>query len=152
MEREIFDRVNAERAARGLAPVSWNEELAAVAAQWSRHMAATGRFEHQDTRALLGREDLAGFVAIGENIFRSTGPVPAGAVHAGWMRSPGHRANVLNPGWDRVGIGVFCADDGSVWATQEFGRTSDADRPPVSEQTPPAEPLTRPEPTGPRCR
>jgi uncharacterized protein YkwD len=150
--RHIFDRVNAERAERGLESVAWNEDLAAVARQWSEEMASTGRFEHQDTRELLRRDRLSGFVGVGENIFRSTGPVPAGAIHAGWMRSAGHRANVVNPGWNRLGIGVYCGEDGSVWATEEFGRTSDADRPPVSEETPPAEPIARPESTGPQCR
>lgn len=150
--RHIFDRVNAERAERGLEPVAWNGELAAVARRWSEEMARTGRFEHQDPRELLRRDRLSGFAGVGENIFRATGPVPAGEIHAGWMRSPGHRANVLNPGWNRLGIGVFCAEDGSVWATQQFGRTAGADRPPVSEETPPKEPIARPEPTGPRCR
>ena len=152
MARQIFDRVNAERAARGLDPVVWHEGLAAVARQWSEEMARTDRFEHQDVRELLRRDRLSEFVALGENIFRATGPVPAGAIHAGWMRSAGHRANVVNPGWNRLGIGVFCAEDGSVWATEEFGRTSGADRPPVSEGTPPESPIARPEETGPRCR
>lgn len=152
MARHIFDRVNAERAKRGLKPVAWNGDLAAVARQWSKEMARTGRFKHQDTQALLQRDRVSGFAAIGENIFRATGPVSAGRIHAGWMRSDGHRANVVNPGWNRVGIGVFCADDCSVWATEEFGRTIGADRPSVSEKTPPMKPIARPEPTGPRCR
>ncbi|WP_447007341.1 CAP domain-containing protein [Saccharothrix isguenensis] len=152
MARDIFDRVNAERAERGLEPVSWNEDLAGVARTWSEEMSRTGRFEHQDTGGLLRGDRLPGFVAVGENIFRATGPVPAGTIHAGWMRSDGHRANVVNPGWNRLGVGVFCADDGSVWATEEFGRTSDADRPPVAEETPPVEPIARPEATGPQCR
>lgn len=150
--RHIFDRVNAERAKRGLEPVAWNEDLAVVARQWSKEMSRTGRFEHQDTRALLQRDRLSGFAAIGENIFRATGSVSAGRIHAGWMRSDGHRANVVNPGWNRVGVGVYCADDGSVWATEEFGRTVGADRPSVSQETPPMKPIARPEPTGPRCR
>jgi uncharacterized protein YkwD len=152
MARDIFDRVNAERAERGLEPVSWNEELAAVARQWSEDMSGTGRFEHQDTGELLRSDALSGFVAVGENIFRATGPVSSGVVHTGWMRSDGHRANVVNPGWNRLGVGVFCAEDGSVWATQEFGRTSDANPPPLSQETPPVEPIARPEETGPQCR
>ena len=151
MARAIFDRVNAERQNRGLQPAEWNDELAQVARDWSESMAGTGRLEHQDVRSLLGREDLAGFAGLGENIFTSSGPVPAGVIHVGWMRSDSHRVNVLNPGWNRLGVGVFCATDGSVWAAQEFARTAGADLPAVSSETPPVEPIARPEEDGPTC-
>lgn len=149
--RVVFDRVNAEREARGLEPVAWDDALAGVARDWSAEMADTGRFQHQDIGSVLQRDELSGFRAMGENIFRATGPVPAGAVHVGWMRSDDHRVNVLNPGWDRLGVGVFCAADGSVWATQEFGRTAGADRPAVASTTPPVEPIARPDEDGPTC-
>ncbi len=59
--------------------------------------------------------------------------------------------NVVNPGWNRLGVGVHCAEDGSVWATQEFGRTTSADLPAVATATPPLEPIVRPEDDGPTC-
>ncbi|CCG04493.1 CAP domain-containing protein [Blastococcus saxobsidens] len=149
--RDIFDRVNDERRARGLEPVEWNGALAGVARDWSVAMAERGVLEHQDVRAVLGREELAGFTGLGENVFTASGPVPAGVAHAGWMRSDGHRANVLNPGWNRLGVGVYCASDGSVWAAQEFGRTVDADRAEVGRETPPTEPIARPQEDGPSC-
>lgn len=151
MARAIFDRVNDERRERGLDPVEWNDSLAGVARDWSAAMADTGVLEHQDMREVLAGEELSGFTGIGENIFTASGPVPAGVAHVGWMRSDGHRVNVLNPGWNRLGVGVYCAPDGSVWAAQEFGRTVDADRPAVSQETPPAEPIARPEQDGPAC-
>jgi Cysteine-rich secretory protein family len=151
MARAIFDRVNDERAARGIEPVAWNDDLASVARDWSGAMAADGQLRHQDVREVLDGEALSGFTGLGENIFRSTGPVPAGTIHAGWMRSADHRVNVLNPGWNRLGVGVHCAEDGSVWATQEFGRTAGADRPSVATTTPPEEPVARPEDSGPTC-
>jgi uncharacterized protein YkwD len=150
--RNIFDRVNAEREERGLAALAWNDALAGVAEEWSAEMAATGRLEHQDIAAVLEREELSGFRGVGENIFTATAPVPAGVIHIGWMESDGHRINVLNPGWNRIGIGVHCADDGSVWATQEFGRTVEANVPAVASTTPPQQPIARPEENGPRCR
>jgi uncharacterized protein YkwD len=151
MAQDILDRVNDERAARGLAPVEWDEDLAAVARRWSAEMARTGRLRHQDIGGLLGREGLSDLQGIGENVFQSTGPVPAGTIHAGWMRSDDHRVNVLNPGWNRLGVGVQCAADGSVWATQEFGRTTGADLPAAATTTPPLEPLVHPEDDGPAC-
>ncbi|WP_233517929.1 CAP domain-containing protein [Geodermatophilus marinus] len=151
MARAILERVDAERVERGLAPVEWDEDLAAVARAWSAEMAERDQLAHQDIRALLQRDRLSGFQGLGENVFRATGPVPAGTIHAGWMRSDDHRVNVLNPGWDRLGVGVHCAPDGSVWATQEFGRTAGADRPAVETGTPPQEPVARPADDGPTC-
>jgi uncharacterized protein YkwD len=151
MERAIFERVNDERAERGLAPVAWDDTLAEVARDWSREMAESGQLRHSDLREVQQSDEVSGYESLGENIFSSTGPVPAGTIHAGWMRSPDHRSNVLEPGWDRLGVGVVCAEDGSVWATQEFGRTRGADRPPLARETPPEQPLVRPEDEGPRC-
>ncbi|ADB76437.1 CAP domain-containing protein [Geodermatophilus obscurus] len=151
MARDVLDRVNDERAERGLAPVEWDEELAAVARSWSAEMARTEQLRHQDMGALLAREELSDLQGIGENVFQSTGPVPAGTMHAGWMRSDDHRVNVVNPGWDRLGVGVHCAEDGSVWATQQFGRTTGSDLPAIATTTPPPEPLVHPEDDGPGC-
>jgi uncharacterized protein YkwD len=151
MARDVFDRVNDERRERGLDPVEWNEALAAAARAYSAEMARTGRFEHQDVGALLQSGELEGFTSVGENIFQSTGPAPAGVAHTGWMRSDGHRSNLLNPGWDRLGVGFHCAEGGAVWATQLFGRTAGADRPPVAQETPPPEPVARPGADGPSC-
>jgi len=36
------------------------------------------------------------------------------------MQSAGHRANILNPGFQQSAIGVFVAADGTVYFTQEF--------------------------------
>jgi hypothetical protein len=151
MEREIFERVNAEREERGLDPVAWDDTLAGLARDWSREMADSGRLRHQDLGTVIQEGEVEGYASLGENIFSGTGPVTAGRVHEGWMRSEDHRGNVLEPGWDRLGIGVVCTEDGSTWATQEFGRTRGADRPPLVRETPPEEPVVRDEPTGPSC-
>ncbi|WP_245820938.1 CAP domain-containing protein [Geodermatophilus pulveris] len=151
MAREVFDRVDDERRNRGLPPVGWSDQLAAVARDWSATMAETGRFEHQDLGAVLGSAEVEGLRAMGENIATTSAPVPAGVLHTGWMRSDEHRANVLNPGFDRLGVGVVCAADGSVWATQEFGRTVSADLPAIASEPPPQEPIARAGEDGPRC-
>jgi uncharacterized protein YkwD len=151
MEREIFDRVNAERDERGLEPVGWDEDLAELARDWSREMADSGQLRHQDLRSVLQDRQVEGYASLGENIFSGRGQVNAGRIHKGWMRSEDHRGNVLEPGWDRLGVGVVCTEDGATWATQEFGRTWGADLPPLARETPPEEPLVRAEPTGPAC-
>jgi uncharacterized protein YkwD len=151
MERTVFDRVNAERVERGLPAVEWDDQLAELAREWSREMAAANDLRHQDLRAVLDGGRVSGYTALGENIFTSTGQVPAGTLHAGWMRSDDHRGNVLEPAWDRLGVGVHCAPDGSVWAAQEFGQTAGADRPQPTQDVPPEQPIVHPEDDGPSC-
>lgn len=149
VERAIFDMVNAERQERGLSPLDWDEELARHARQWSADMSEAGRLEHQDAQEM--QEAVDGYTALGENIFQSSAPVAAGRIHVGWMRSEGHRVNVLEPGFDRLGVGVVCDESGEVWATQRFGRTAGADRPDLDRDVPPEEPVVADADEGPAC-
>ena len=114
---DFVARANAERAARGLRPLAWDGALAANAYRWSGTMAASG-FRHSDIHPLLGR-----FVAAAENIGTGDHGTTAGDMHVAWMRSDGHRHDLLAPNLDRVGIGVVCAPDGTMWATEQFGST-----------------------------
>ena len=76
-------------------------------------------FHHSDlSRLFNGR-----FNYVGENIAWASGPgATAGKLHLMWMQSSGHRENMLAPAFDTIGIGVHCAPDGTIWATQNFGR------------------------------
>ncbi|MCD9625637.1 CAP domain-containing protein [Rhabdothermincola salaria] len=148
MERMVFDLVNAERTERALEPLEWDDQLAGLARDWTAQMAEEGTLEHQDTQVVLKRSE--GFTGVGENIFRGAGPVPASTVHVGWMRSAGHRANVLRPGFDRIGIGFVC-DDGVLWATQRFGRTAGTGSLGSDDTAPPQEPIVAREGQGPTC-
>jgi hypothetical protein len=60
--------------------------------------------------------------AFGENVGLAESP---DAVHQAWMRSPGHRENILNPGYDLVGIAAFRVGD-RLFATQDFGKLTQA--------------------------
>jgi hypothetical protein len=149
MERLIFDLVNDERRARGLDPLEWDDRLAELARGWNEEMADRGRLEHQEPEPMLERAE--GFTGVGENIFRATAAVPASTIHVGWMRSDGHRANVLRADFDRLGVGLLCSDDGQVWATQRFGSTTDPLTREVDDEIPSAEPIVAVEGEGPSC-
>lgn len=149
MERLVFDLVNDERRERGLEPLEWDDQLAELAREWSSEMADQGRLEHQDPERMLERSE--GFTGVGENIFRATGPLPASTIHVSWMRSDGHRANVLRPEFDRLGVGFLCTGDGEVWATQRFGRTGTPSLTPPEDDIPPEQPIVGPEGEGPTC-
>jgi uncharacterized protein YkwD len=147
MEQAIFEMVDAERAERGLPLLEWDEQLAGTARAWTSQMADRGVLEHQDPRDLL--RSVEGFNGVGENIFQSTGPIPAGTIHVGWMRSDTHRSNVLEPGWERLGVGVVCRD-GETWATQHFGSTG-GQRPDPGASPPPRDPIVGTGDDGPAC-
>jgi uncharacterized protein YkwD len=148
---DLFERLNAERRARGLAALEWDGALAKVAADWSAQMARTGNFSHRDLGAAGGLPGMAKFSALGENIAWVEGyPNMGSQLHVGWMRSEGHRANMLQRGFDSVGLGVVCSG-GRVWATQNFGRLDSTDAPSMSSSTPAEEPVVATRADGVRC-
>jgi len=141
LARDLFERLNAERRARNLAELDWDSDLARMAAEWSARMARTGDFSHRDLGAAGGLPGIGKFSALGENIAWVEGyPSMGYQLHFGWMRSAGHRANQLQPGFDAVGIAVVC-DGGRAWATQNFGRLDSSRAPSMSSATPSEDPI-----------
>jgi uncharacterized protein YkwD len=139
--QELFARLNAERQARGLDTLTWDPDLANMAADWSQHMASTRSFSHRDLGAASSLPGIDKFSALGENIAWAMGyPNEALQLHTGWMHSDGHRSNMLQPGFDSVGIAVVCSD-GRAWATQNFGRLDDSKAPDMASGTPPEDPI-----------
>jgi hypothetical protein len=145
MEADLLTRVNQERAARGLPGLAWDPALASYARSWSVNMAANG-FRHSQISNLLGPYNF-----VGENIAAGSAGTYEGALHDAWMHSDGHRANILHPGFTRVGIGVFCKADGSIWMTEDFGRPTSAGQTVTSVPLPPVLPIVRPDSGTLRC-
>jgi uncharacterized protein YkwD len=151
LTNDLFDRLNAERRARGLAALKWDSDLARVAGDWSEHMASTGTFAHRDLGAAGGLPGMSKFSALGENIAWVEGyPSMGNQLHVGWMKSEGHRANMLQRGFDSVGIGVVCSG-GRAWATQNFGRLDSSSAPSMSSTTPAEQPIVATRDDGVRC-
>jgi uncharacterized protein YkwD len=148
---DLFERLNAERRARGLAALDWDADLARMAADWSAQMARTGNFSHRDLGAAGSLPGMSKFSALGENIAWVEGyPSMGSQIHVGWMRSEGHRANMLQRGYDAVGIGVVCSG-GRAWATQNFGRLDNSGAPSMASSTPAEEPIVATSADGLRC-
>lgn len=125
--RDVFDRVNRERVARGAPALVWHDGLAELAREWSLHMVVDGTYGHSPDEFRAHPD----FVGTGENI--AMGQSGAAEVHVGWMRSDGHRENILRTAFDAMGIGIVCRNDGTMSATQIFGVADGAStqRPPV---------------------
>jgi len=136
---EMYQRVNDERGARGLPALVWDPTLADASRAWSVTMSLSG-FRHSDLGRLLGPYGL-----VGENIATGSAGVTAGSLHGAFMASAAHRANLLGPAWDRVGIAVYCAPDRSIWITEDFGRTIAAGAYPLPPSIPPLAPVVRPD-------
>ena len=106
-----FSLVNQDRAANGVAPLSYNASLARVAQYRAQDMLNRNYFSHYDP--LTGQLAFVGLLRLwgipystaGENIAWSTNPSMA-AINTMFMNSPEHRANILNAAYHRVGLGV----------------------------------------------
>ncbi|GAB4410199.1 MAG: hypothetical protein OHK0032_05910 [Thermodesulfovibrionales bacterium] len=135
IERLIFKKVNRERRRYGLKMLRWDPKLADIARQHSLDMANNGLLSHRGSNGegtiTRIRERGAGGL-IGENI----GMMPIGNIvgygyvsspkdiaHAMtnmWMKSPDHRANILNSGYNSTGIGAAYDGRGAYYITQDF--------------------------------
>ncbi len=118
--RVLFDIANQERNSRGIRPLKWDTSLADAARQHALRMAAENTLSHElpGEPDVANREKNAGATisAAAENI--ASGPSVTD-IHTGWMNSPGHRRNLLNPQYDSVGIAVV--QRGEVfWAVEDF--------------------------------
>lgn len=120
-EAAVLTLVNEERAKVGCAPLQADAGLGGLAQDFSDDMAARGFFDHTDPdgKTPWDRADAAGVTGLGgENIAR--GQATPQAVMDSWMNSEGHRANILNCDYTRLGVGVHTGSGGPWW-TQDFG-------------------------------
>lgn len=106
-ELEILQAANQDRARHGLAPLKWDPALAQAAQAHAELMAQQPALSHQypgepDLATRAGRQG-AHFRIIAENI--AVGP-DAGGLETQWMHSPPHRANLLDPKLDSLGVGL----------------------------------------------
>lgn len=121
LEAEMLQLVNAERFKEGLSPVKADPELTIVARAHSADMFVRGYFSHYtpEKKDPFDRMKKAGvkFLTAGENLALGR---TLKICHEGLMNSPGHRANILNPSFGRLGIGIM---DGGIYGlmiSQEF--------------------------------
>ncbi|WP_207265106.1 CAP domain-containing protein [Pseudomonas sp. GW101-3H06] len=106
-------------------PLTWNATLATAAETHSRSMANNNYFDHKDRdgRTPGDRAELAGydFQQIGENI--AAGQDSVRKVVDGWLTSPGHCANLMNPQFRDLGA-AYAVDpksDAGIYWTVMFG-------------------------------
>ncbi len=123
-ERTLLATINDVRAAHKLRPLRVDPTLVRAARAYSTTMIGRNVFAHAALGPRLAAHGVRGPL-YGENLAWGKGVqgTPRGIV-AGWMRSPGHRANLLRPGWTRIGIGAlvgtFLGYSGATVVTADF--------------------------------
>jgi uncharacterized protein YkwD len=123
-ETSLLRAVNATRQANGLRPLKLESHLQNAARYWSQTLLHTNAFTHGDFGGRMRTFHVNGMA--GENIAWGTGPyASARSVVNMWMNSPGHRANLLNPAYRFIGVGIatgtFQGYSGASISTADFG-------------------------------
>ncbi|WP_405166765.1 CAP domain-containing protein [Nocardia sp. NBC_01499] len=122
---DVVRLTNAERAKAGCPALRAESRLNRAAQAHTEDMAARGVLDHNSSKGSPGdRIKAAGYRASAwaENI--ASGQSSASDVVGAWMRSAGHRANILNCGLRDIGVGFAKGRNGTPYWTQDFGTSS----------------------------
>ena len=137
-EADLVAAINNERVRRGLGLLAEDPLLNVTARTHSREMCSLSYFDHHSPTAGIQTpldRYLAGLRAwgegkpeaalVGENIFFASATDSVYNVsyaHTSLMNSPGHRANILEPRFTKVGVGLYRDSQGRFWVTEMFLR------------------------------
>ena len=112
---QFFDLTNGARASAGVPPLEWRADVAGMAVSHSVEMAQQGSIWHG---SFVSQGNLKALNAslLGENVGMG-GDVPS--LHDAFMNSEHHRENILDGGFNQVGIGVIVSG-GVVYVTEDF--------------------------------
>jgi uncharacterized protein YkwD len=114
-EARVLQLTNARRKAHDVKPLKASPCADRLAESWTRHMARTQVLKHQSLDPFF---DCRNVSSAGENI--AYGYETPRALVSAWMHSAGHRANILNRHFHRIGVSGWRATNGQTYATQDF--------------------------------
>lgn len=117
--QQVVDLINKERLNEGLQPLEIDTKLAQSAQAKSQDMKINNYFSHTSPTYGSPFDQMKSFGisyrSAGENIAR--GQRRATEVVDAWMKSPGHKANIMNPSFTHIGVGL---SDSEFYWTQQF--------------------------------
>ena len=122
LQTQVVSLSNKQRVAHGCKALGVNDKLLWSARGHSKYQAKTHTMTHTGGggSTFLTRADAAGYhAALSENV--AYGYRSAAEVVNAWMKSPGHRRNLLDCRAKTVAVGVAYASDGTPYYTQDFG-------------------------------
>jgi uncharacterized protein YkwD len=103
-ESQLVEKTNEARATNGLQPLVIDCRLMGSARRHARRLARDMALYHS--------------AGVAENV--ATGQPFASDAVVVWLHSPGHRANILNRGYRKVGVAGFIGPDGRTYWVQQF--------------------------------
>jgi uncharacterized protein YkwD len=121
LELAMLDMINKERKKAGVKPLQMDPALVPLARSQSNDMFTRGYFSHVNPEGKdpfqRMKDSSIQFTAAGENLALAQ---TVEIAHRNLMNSPGHRANILNPAYGRVGIGIMDGGFYGLMVSQEF--------------------------------
>lgn len=136
-ENAFVASLNATRAKGGVAPLTVDSELQSLARGWAEQMAAAGHISHANP---ISAGVTADWLKLGENV--GTGGNVTVIMNA-FIASPGHYANIMDPEFTRVGVGVVWVGN-ALYTVHRFMKVNGesasgpAQSPPPAAEGPPA--------------
>jgi uncharacterized protein YkwD len=133
MSTQFFNALNTDRKLSGLPPLALNSQLSSLAESRAEGLLQVGGpLSHYDTGGHLVLKEIMDDNAIpyktaGENLAENNYLLPqtVTVANTGLMNSPTHRANILNPGYQQVGIGLAGpSGNGQFYYVQLFLQTA----------------------------
>jgi uncharacterized protein YkwD len=124
MIAQVITLTNRERSKDGLTALVQNANLSKAAAYLASDLAERQELEHMDRRGrrLVERVEADGYTtwtSVAENI--AYGQETAARVVDAWMKSPGHRENLMGRSYSEIGVGLAFAKNGTPYWVQIFG-------------------------------
>ena len=114
LESQFVAGLNAVRAQAGLPPLRVDSQLTSVARAWADRQASVNAISHNPS---LTGQVTGAWTLVGENV--GTGPEVAPIIDA-FVASPSHYANIVEPRFDYIGVGVTWGTDGRMYTTHVF--------------------------------
>ena len=142
LESQFVAGVNAVRAQAGLPPLAVDSQLTSVARSWADSQASVNAMSHNP--GLTGQVSGA-WTLVGENV--GAGP-EVGSLMDAFVASPSHYANIVEPRFDYIGVGVTWGSDGRMYTTHVFMDLEATPAPaPTTPEPDPAPSTTAPAPS-----
>jgi hypothetical protein len=107
-------RINATRAAAGVAPLVLDAELSGLAEAWAQQLADWQRLQHASDLSIGVTQP---WKKLGENVGRGGSTA---SIYPAFVASPTHYANIVDPTFTRIGIGVVYGSDGKQYTVQRY--------------------------------
>lgn len=122
-EAEFVSLVNDLRASQGLSQLRVDPQLTQLARSWTTSLSTTGELSHSPDLAVGLTQS---WLKLGENVGVSP-EGELGRLFEAFVNSPSHYANLIDPNYDSIGVGVVYRD-GRMWTTHRFMTLSDEDQ------------------------